>query len=639
MAGRIPQTFIDELLDRVDIVDVVDRRVKLKKTGKNYSACCPFHDEKTPSFSVSPEKQFYYCFGCGATGNALGFVMDYENIDFPQAVDNLASTLGLEVPREQSPGGSAAPAQESPNKPLYAIAEEAADFYRQALREHGDRDRAVAYLKRRGLTGVVARDFLLGFAPPGWDNLRKHLGDSELRRKQALEAGLLVENDKGRIYDRFRDRIVFPIRDRRGRVIAFGGRVLGDDKPKYLNSPESPIFHKGRELYGFYEARRANRHLERLIVVEGYMDVIALAQAGITYAVATLGTSTSTEHLERIFRAVPEVVFCFDGDEAGRKAAERALRSALPTMGDGRQARFLFLPDGEDPDTLVRAVGAEPFLDRVRTAQPLEEFLFQSQGAGLQLDTMEGRASLAKRCLPLIRELPAGVFQELMFRALAERTGLELNSLMRLEAQNVETPPQAPQVEAPGPGSPPPDDGPPPEAYDGYDATDWPQPEPAPEPPAERPRGGATETLAQAAIALLLHKPAVAERADAEALSALPGQEGELLREMLRLLHKRPESSTGMLLGHWYGTAEGELLAQLAGQERLIPPDGIEQQFDDIIRRLSSMPLRERIVAEIGEIKGRPFDALGDEDKTRLRELIRALRDLDARTAPGAPPA
>ena len=252
---------------------------------------------------------------------------------------------------------------------------------------------------------------------------------------------------------------------------------------------------------------------------------------------------------------------------------------------------------------------------------------------------MEGRASLAKRCLPLIRELPAGVFQELMFRALAERTGLELNSLMRLEAQNVETPPQAPQVEAPAPGSPPPDDGPPPEAYDGYDATDWPQSEPAPEPPAERPRGGATETLAQAAIALLLHKPAVAERADAEALSALPGQEGELLREMLRLLHKRPESSTGMLLGHWYGTAEGELLAQLAGQERLIPPDGIEQQFDDIIRRLSSMPLRERIVAEIGEIKGRPFDALGDEDKTRLRELIRALRDLDARTAPGAPPA
>ena len=636
MAGRIPQSFIDELLDRVDIVDVVDRRVKLKKAGKNYSACCPFHDEKTPSFSVSPEKQFFYCFGCGATGNALGFVMDYENIDFPQAVENLASTLGLEVPREQATGGTSTAPREAPNKPLYALAEQATEFYRQSLREHPDRERAVAYLKGRGLTGVVARDFGLGFAPPGWDNLRSHLGDDDTRRKQALEAGLLVQNDSGRIYDRFRDRIVFPIRDRRGRVIAFGGRVLGDDKPKYLNSPESPIFHKGRELYGFYEARRANRHLERLIVVEGYMDVIALAQAGITYAVATLGTSTSTEHLERIFRTVPEVVFCFDGDEAGRKAAERALHSTLPTMGDGRQARFLFLPDGEDPDTLVRAVGAEPFLDRVRTAQPLEEFLFQSQATGLQLDTMEGRASMAKRCLPLIRQLPTGVFRELMFRALADRTGLELESLMKLEAP----PPAPPAPEAAPPqdnvatsGPMPIDDGPPPEAYDSFEAQSWDEQSA----PPDTPRGSGTrENLAQAAIALLLHKPSVAERADAEALAALPGYEGELLREMLRLLHKRPESSTGMLLGHWYGTAEGDLLTQLAGQERLIPAEGIERQFDDIIRRLSSMPLRERIVTEIGELKARPFDALNADDKTRLRELIRALRDLDARTAPGA---
>jgi DNA primase len=458
MAGRIPQSFIDDLLDRVDIVDVIDRRVKLRKTGKNYSARCPFHDEKTPSFSVNPEKQFYYCFGCGAGGNALGFVMDYENIDFPQAVETLASTQGLDVPRETTPGDRGQPggaAQAPPNKPLYDLLERSAAYYRDALRGHGDRERAVDYLKGRGLSGVIARDFGLGFAPPGWDNLLRHLGDDEAAIKRAVEAGVVVRNDAGRVYDRFRDRIVFPIRDRRGRVIAFGGRVLGDEKPKYLNSPETPVFHKGRELYGLYEARRANRRLERILVVEGYMDVIALAQAGISYAVATLGTATSTEHLERIFRVVPEVVFCFDGDEAGRKAAARALHSALPTMADGRQARFLFLREGEDPDSLVRKEGPGAFLDLVEAAQPLEEFLFASQAEGLDTGTMEGRASLSKRALPLIRELPKGVFRELMFQALAERTGLELESLMRLELP----PPRQPEA---GPEPPWADEEPPP---------------------------------------------------------------------------------------------------------------------------------------------------------------------------------
>ncbi|MFT7288745.1 MAG: DNA primase, partial [Halieaceae bacterium] len=353
MAGRIPQQFIDDLLDRADIVDVVDRRVKLKKTGKNYSARCPFHDEKTPSFSVNPEKQFYYCFGCGAGGNALGFLMDYENLDFLQAVDNLAGTLGLEVPREAGPGGSGDRSAEPRNKVLYDLMEACATFYRDALRQHPEAGRAVQYLKSRGLTGVIARDFGIGFAPPGWDNLLKHVAGDEAAQERAVAAGALVRNDKGRVYDRFRDRIVFPIRDRRGRTIAFGGRVLGDDKPKYLNSPESPVFHKGRELYGLFEARRANRSLERVIVVEGYMDVIALAQAGISNAVATLGTSTSAEHLESIFRVAPEVVFCFDGDDAGRKAAERALLTALPLMSDGRQACFLFLREGEDPDSVV----------------------------------------------------------------------------------------------------------------------------------------------------------------------------------------------------------------------------------------------------------------------------------------------
>ena len=618
MAGRIPQTFIDDLLDRTDIVDVIDRRVKLKKTGKNYSARCPFHDEKTPSFSVSPDKQFYYCFGCGAGGNAIGFVMDYENIDFPQAVENLAGALGLEVPREASQrrgpgsGGNEAP----PNKALYDLLERCAAIYREELRKHPERQRAVDYLKGRGLSGTIARDFGLGFAPPGWDNVMARLGD-EKERDDAHKAGILVRNEAGRSYDRFRDRIIFPIRDRRGRVIAFGGRVLGDDKPKYLNSPESPVFHKGRELYGLYEARRANRSLERIIVVEGYMDVIALAQAGITFAVATLGTATSTDHLERLFRMVPEVVFCFDGDEAGRKAAERALHNALPSMSDGRQARFLFLREGEDPDSLVRKEGADAFMDLVQQALPLEEFLFQRQAEGLELGTMEGRASLTKRALPLLRQLPEGVFRELMFQSLAERSGITLEILLRLE-----TPPApAPPAEEPPP-------------HDEY----FEPPEPAEATPRKRtPLAGPAAphgNITQMALALLLHKPSIAQLAEPGGLDHLDGHDGGLLRDVLELLHKRPESSTGMLLGHWHGTPEGELLAHLAGQERLIPSEGIEAQFGDILRRLMVLPLRQRIIDEINELKSRPYSDLTDDDKTRLGELLRSLRDLDKRSSP-----
>lgn len=655
MAGRIPQSFIDDLLDRVDIVDVIDRRVKLKKTGKNYSARCPFHDEKTPSFSVNPEKQFYYCFGCGAGGNALGFVMDYENIDFPQAVENLAQNAGLEVPREQTRGGEGSSPQEPPNKPLYAAMEQAATYFKDALRQHPAKDAAVDYLKNRGLTGVIARDFGLGFAPPGWDNLRKELGDNDATKDRGVQAGVLVKNDAGRVYDRFRNRIVFPIRDRRGRVIAFGGRVLDDEKPKYLNSPESPIFHKGRELYGLYEAKRSNRRLERIIVVEGYMDVIALAQAGISYAVATLGTATSTEHLERIFRSVPEVIFCFDGDEAGRKAAERALHNTLPTMADGRQARFLFLREGEDPDSMVRKEGTTAFLDSLTTAVPLEEFLFQSAGAGLDLSTMEGRASLSKRALPLIRQFPEGVFRELMFQALAERAGLELSSLMKLEV------PPPPPIEEPAsdkrfedypsdyhpdfaggdsgndyPHQDLPQDAPP---YDSapYDSAPndgaWGSAQPKQRPALESAINRHA-TLTQAAIALLLHKPAIAALADGHTLDDLPGTEGTLLREILALLQKRPESSTGMLLGHWHGTTEGDLLANLAGQERLIPAEGIENQFRDVIRKLGAVPLRQRISEEISELKSRSYDQLSGDDKIRMRELLRALRDLDSRSGP-----
>ncbi|MBS7664223.1 DNA primase [Pseudomonas lalucatii] len=414
MAGLIPQSFIDDLLNRTDIVEVVSARIQLKKAGKNYTACCPFHKEKTPSFSVSPDKQFYYCFGCGAGGNALGFVMDHDQLEFPQAVEDLAKRAGMEVPREE--GGRGGKPRQPTDSPLYPLLAAAAEFYRQALKSHPQRRAAVDYLKGRGLSGEIARDFGLGFAPPGWDNLLKHLAGDSLQQKAMIDAGLLVENsDSGKRYDRFRDRVIFPIRDSRGRVIAFGGRVLGDDKPKYLNSPETPVFHKGQELYGLFEARKSNRDLEEIMVVEGYMDVIALAQQGLRNAVATLGTATSEEHLKRLFRLVPSVLFCFDGDQAGRNAAWRALEATLPNLQDGRRARFLFLPDGEDPDTLVRSEGTDAFRARInQQAQPLADYFFQQLGEEADPRSLEGKAHLATLAAPLIDKIPGNNLRTLM---------------------------------------------------------------------------------------------------------------------------------------------------------------------------------------------------------------------------------
>jgi DNA primase len=591
MAGLIPQSFIDDLLDRVDIIDVIDRRVKLKKSGKNYMACCPFHQEKTPSFSVNAEKQFYYCFGCGAGGNALGFVMDYENLEFPQAVEMLADSVSMQVPREES----REPAQRS-QRELYTLMEEAADYYQLQLRQHPQKGAAVDYLKGRGLTGQIAKQFDVGFVPAGWDNLLQALGTSEERKQQLLKTGMLVENEQGRIYDRFRDRIMFPIRDARGRVIAFGGRVLGDDKPKYLNSPETPIFHKGRELYGLYQARRANRQLDRILIVEGYMDVIALAQHGISNATATLGTATSDAHLEKVYRICPEVVFCFDGDNAGRQAASRALEAALPCMQDGRQARFLFLPEGEDPDTLVRSKGADHFHALVANATALENFLFESLAEGLDLASMDGRARLSKLAAPLLQKIPAGVYRQLMFNALAERTGIQPEALTEI----IDTPPPAPEIPEPS----------------------------APAPRQRRPlQEQAREfgNMAQAAIALLLHRPDVARQvSNLEPLRDLEGEDAELLLELVDLLQRRPESTTHMLLGHWYGTREGELLNRLASQERLIPTEGIEKQFLDTINTLLHHPKKQNFDARVDKLKHKNYAEISELEKL---EIIQELRE------------
>ena len=623
MAGLIPQAFLDTLLDRVDIVEVIDRRVKLKKTGKNYSARCPFHDEKTPSFSVNPDKQFFYCFGCGAGGNAIGFVMEYDNLEFPQAVENLAAGAGLEVPRESASDGRNPQQSADATKPLFALLEQVSHYYQQQLRNHPARESAVRYLKARGLSGEIARDFKLGFAPPGWDNLLREFGADEAQRALLLKTGMLVENEQGRLYDRFRERVMFPIRDRRGRVIAFGGRVLGDDRPKYLNSPETAIFQKGRELYGLFEARQRNRHLERMLVVEGYMDVIALAQYGISYATATLGTATSGIHLQNIYRLCPEVVFCFDGDEAGRKAAFRALETVLPSMEDGRQARFLFLPEGQDPDDAVREVGKPGFEAMLDRAVPLESFLFDSVSRGLDISSLEGRARMSKLALPYIRQLPEGVFRQLMYQTLAQRTGLELSSLMQLEVPPTPIPAWD---DAPPPAESPPEDF----------SAHAPPPEEATQTPAGRRPQQGYANLAQKIIALLLHRPDIGHLSEPAALRELQGEDTQLLRELLELLHRRPESSTAMLLGHWYGTPEGDLLNRLAGQERLIPTTGIEQEFIDTLDALvRDLPQRSKLAAQVDKLKVTNYAEVSDLEKQRLREMLQEKAQRDAqRTKP-----
>ncbi|NVK74722.1 MAG: DNA primase [Oceanospirillaceae bacterium] len=428
MAGRIPDQFIDELLARTDLTDVVASRISLKKTGQNYSALCPFHNEKSPSFSLNPNKQFYYCFGCGAGGNAISFVMEHDHLDFVDAIETLAKDAGMEVPREQG-----APDRYEQNAELLKRLSESSQFYQQQLTQHPDKKKATDYLsKDRGLSGQIAKVFGLGYAPPGWDNLLKKIGTRAESQEQLLLGGMLIEkkDQLGHYYDRFRDRIIFPIRDSRGRVIAFGGRAFGDEKPKYLNSPETPVFHKNQELYGLFEAKQNTPILDQIIVVEGYMDVIVLAQHGITNAVATLGTSVNSQHIRKLFKLVSKVVLCFDGDKAGRAAAIRGLEASLPVMQDEKQIRFLFLPEGEDPDSLVRKEGKEAFNHRLEDASSLSHVLFDHARNQVTLDDEEGEAQFARNAMEMIKEIPKELtFRSVLIRQLSELSGIDSETL------------------------------------------------------------------------------------------------------------------------------------------------------------------------------------------------------------------
>lgn len=593
MAGRIPQSFIDELLARVDVIDVVDSRVKLKKTGKNYSACCPFHNENTPSFTVSPDKQFYYCFGCGASGTALRFVMEFDGLSFPDAVEKLADQMNMAVPREAASQREVQ--QEQEHQSLFKRMEAASQFFERQLREHDKRDRAVQYLKGRGLSGKAAKFFGIGYAPPGWDNLQETLGTDKTAIRELITSGMLIEKEDGRTYDRFRDRIMFPIRDARGRYIAFGGRVLGDEKPKYLNSPETPIFQKNRELYGLYEARKIRQKLTRFVIVEGYMDVVALAEFGIHYAVATLGTATSEHHLRRLFKIVPEVIFCFDGDDAGRTAAARAMETALPVLSDGVQARFLFLPDGEDPDTLVRQEGRDGFEKRLNESLHLPEFLFEQLKQQVDFDTLDGKARLDKMAAPLIGKLPKGTLRSLMEKRLDDMIGTRSAAMA---AVNETAPEPEPEID---------------------DGVSMPDIITEPVPPSHAPDiEDPLAPMVHRAISSLVRFPALAQEL------SIPDTEAEteyerLLFEILKRLHQSPQQESIGLLIQWIGSPYEPELKALADHPE---GDKIRPVAAEVRVVLERMMARkdDRALEEL-EAKFHRGEKLTPEERSQLHEL------------------
>lgn len=551
MTGRIPRYFIDDLLARVDIVDLIEKHVPLKKTGANFIARCPFHTEKTPSFSVNRKKQFFHCFGCGTTGNAIGFLMDFNHLDFVEAVEDLATFAGLEVPRETAETSGKYLKTELVSD-YYQILEQVAAYYVQCLRADQAGKKAVSYLKSRGVNDNLAKDFMLGFAPDEWRALSNHFDKNQL-----VQTGMLIEKE-GKVYDRFRGRLMFPIRDKRGRIVGFGGRVLDDALPKYLNSPETSIFHKGKEVYGLYELLRKDSKPKRILVVEGYLDVIALAGKGIHYAVATLGTATSQAHLDLLFRFSSELVFCFDGDNAGRVAAWRAMEPAFGSLKDGRQIRILLLPQNHDPDSLVREQGAENFEKQIMQSQALSDYFFSQLSVGLKLNEMEGRSQLINKAKPYLEKLAQGVFREMMFAKLKELT--RLNNLDDLA--NSATLSRKPKI-----GS---------------------------------QQKNQLLPLPRRVIALLVQNPQLIAKVEQKQINwDILGFQGVLLfKEILGSLLENKPSNTALLLEYYRNHPNEKVIKSLASlnlfeKDLKIDSDLIENEFNDALDKLLEQAQRE----------------------------------------------
>jgi len=573
MSGRIPPEFIDELLARADIVEIIDSRVPLKKAGREYKGCCPFHDEKTASFTVSPGKQFYHCFGCGAHGTAIGFLMEYDHLGFRETIEELAGRYSMIVPEDAAKDNSA---ERRKQADLYSILGLANRHFQQRLREN---ESAKNYLIARGLSGEVAARYQLGFAIDSWDDLLNSLTAQKISTKDLETAGLVSKNDQGRVYDKFRGRIIFPIHDQRGRVIAFGGRILREGEPKYLNSPETPVFHKGKELYGLHQALNAISKQQQAIVVEGYMDVIALAQAGIDNAVAALGTATTATHVEKLFRQCNEIIFCFDGDRAGRQAAWRALENSLPSMQDGRQVSFLFLPEGEDPDTYVKKLGHNAFVMQIQQQSlPLPEYMLSHLSEDIDLQRMDGKAKLAGLARPLLNSLPRGTLKAMLLRELAAITHMDEASLAELMQE---------------------------------------EKKPAPERQVTSTAKHKKHNLIGKTLSLLLNQPEVALGVDnLEHLQSLELAGMDVLCQIIEIINISPDLTTSAIIERFREKVYYDRLCELASSNIDLEDDAVKTEFTDAINRLHLMAIDQ----ETGIITSRSTK-LSEEDKIKLRNL------------------
>ena len=584
MAGKIPQDFIDELLTRTDIIDIIDAYVPLKKAGKNHKACCPFHEEKTPSFNVNQDKQFYYCFGCTASGTAITFLMEHLRIGFVEAIEDLASRAGMEIPREAYNSGDSS----SVSNKLYELLESITEYYTNELKNNKNTNNIINYIKKRNINNETRVEFELGFAPPGWDNLVSNFGKSKETIKLLVDAGVIIKNDRGSYYDRFRNRLIFPIRDQRGRVIGFGGRVLGDETPKYLNSPETQIFQKGRELYGLFQARKASRDLKDIYIVEGYMDVIALAQFGIKNVVATLGTAATFEHIGKLFRITNKLIFCFDGDKAGKKAAWRALENSLSLLKNGRQVYFIFLPNNEDPDTFVNKNGKNAFIN-TEMLTPLSDFLFNSISHNINLEILEGRSEMINKTLPYLAKLPLDPYKDIIVKELSKITGYEVNDiqkqlsipeksdLKKLKNSNKKV-----------------------ENNRGIEKIRW-------------------------LIRCLLHQPSLALNVEStESLLALESSGIDFLCELIQLIKKNPNITLGGILENWRDSKFEKRLCELASEEDEFNEIGVTNEvFTDAISGLIETQQKE---FETFKKKSSPLE-LTDEEKLKYREMQKSSKD------------
>jgi DNA primase len=585
MAGKIPRDFIDDLLARTDVVEVVDSRVKLKKAGKNYQACCPFHNEKTPSFTVSQDKQFYHCFGCGAHGNAISFIMEFDRLEFVEAIEELARYHGLEVPREKGSRPAMSQEKKQQQQDDYAVMEQVARFFQHQLRQNSNSKKAIDYLKNRGLSGDVVKQWEIGYAPDSWDALLKIFGTDAQRIKQLVDLKLVNRNDQGRTYDFFRDRIMFPIRDKRGRVVGFGGRVLDDGGPKYLNSPETRIFHKGSELFGFYSARQQNRTLDTVVIVEGYMDVVALSQFDINIATAALGSATTPEHIQMLVRATSHIVCCYDGDRAGREAAWRALENALPALKDGVRLSFLFLPDGEDPDTMVRQVGKDAFMGMLDEAMPLSRFFFENLLKTHNVGTPEGKIALKKAAMPLIESTLGEDQKQMLLEELAKHTGefdrfkLQQDISKANQGAKKAYSPNLTQV--------------------------------------NKPKLSPLRML----IRLLLDKPELAAQCDDVQIGIFAGSQAagmDLLRDIHAFCLSNPSAKTAQLVENFRGHPHSTTIAKLLLQEHLVKDEDAERVYNDSFARLLDGHFDSRIETLISRSRVHTLTKAEKEELTLL---------------------